>query len=68
LFITHGGFGSTTEAVFHGVPTVGIPIFSDQEMNMKEMEAVGIGISLDFLKLNKDTFLEAIYKVLNDRK
>ena len=66
LFITHGGFGSTTEAVYHGVPLVGIPIFSDQEMNMKEMETIGIGIPLDFIKLNEKNFLEAIHKVMDN--
>ncbi|GLH07894.1 UDP-glucuronosyltransferase [Gryllus bimaculatus] len=48
LFITHGGLMSTQEAVYHGVPVVGIPIFGDQQLNMNRAAAAGIGVALNF--------------------
>ncbi|GLG96693.1 ADP,ATP carrier protein 1 [Gryllus bimaculatus] len=48
LFITHGGLMSTQEAVYHGVPVVGIPLFGDQQLNMNRAAAAGFGVSLDF--------------------
>lgn len=33
-YVSHGGLLSTTEAVYHGVPIVGMPIFGDQRMNI----------------------------------
>ncbi|XP_013139528.1 PREDICTED: UDP-glucuronosyltransferase 2B15-like, partial [Papilio polytes] len=44
LFITHGGLLSTTEAVHFSVPSIGIPVFFDQNFNVDQ--AVRRGISL----------------------
>ncbi|KPI98725.1 UDP-glucuronosyltransferase 2B15 [Papilio xuthus] len=44
LFITHGGLLSTTEAVHFGVPSIGIPVFFDQNFNVDQ--AVRRGITL----------------------
>nr|QPA18381.1 UDP-gluconosyltransferase [Trialeurodes vaporariorum] len=43
VFITQGGLQSFQEAVHYGVPTVGIPWFGDQEMNVAKMIDAGIG-------------------------
>nr|QPA18393.1 UDP-gluconosyltransferase [Trialeurodes vaporariorum] len=42
-FITQGGLQSFQEAVHYGVPTVGIPWFGDQEMDVAKMIDAGIG-------------------------
>lgn len=68
LFITHGGLLSTTEAVERGVPIVGIPIFGDQPMNMRQSVNAGVGLSLDFDLLSEENLLEAIQEVLNNSK
>ncbi|XP_036331653.1 UDP-glycosyltransferase UGT5-like [Rhagoletis pomonella] len=51
VFITHGGLFGTQEAVYHGVPVLGMPFFFDQFVNVMNAEASGRGISLDFHKL-----------------
>nr|QPA18388.1 UDP-gluconosyltransferase [Trialeurodes vaporariorum] len=46
VFITQGGLQSFQETVHHGVPTVGIPWFGDQELNVAKMVDAGIGSRL----------------------
>jgi len=66
LFITHCGFGSMTEAIYHGVPLIGIPMFGDQVGNVKFAEDKGVGIRLDFNQLSEEAFTHTILKIIND--
>ncbi|XP_046980105.1 UDP-glycosyltransferase UGT5-like [Schistocerca americana] len=68
LFITHGGLLSTLEAMYHGVPVIGIPIFCDQELNMLQAEAKGYGLKLHFSNITSDTFSWTISEVLNNSR
>ncbi|VVD02541.1 unnamed protein product [Leptidea sinapis] len=52
LFITHGGLMSTQEAIYHGVPLVGVPIFADQFNNILLAEQAGFGRVLQYEQLN----------------
>jgi UDP:flavonoid glycosyltransferase YjiC (YdhE family) len=42
--VSHGGFGTTLEAVATGVPLVVVPLFGDQPDNARRVEAVGAGV------------------------
>ena len=64
LFITHGGHGSTQEAVYHGVPLIGIPMFGDQPANMRKAESLGYGITLEFSELTEDILTDAVNNIL----
>lgn len=64
LFITHGGLLSTQEASYHGVPLVGIPVFGDQQLNVKQSDLIGFAVGLDFHNVTEVSFLEAIQRVL----
>ncbi|XP_046401741.1 UDP-glycosyltransferase UGT5-like [Ischnura elegans] len=66
LFITHGGLLSFQEAVARGIPVIGIPFYGDQELNMKKVVQMRVGIRLSYTDLTKDTLLEAIKEALED--
>ncbi|KAK7865224.1 hypothetical protein R5R35_003935 [Gryllus longicercus] len=66
LFITHGGLMSTQEAVYHGVPVVGIPLFGDQQLNMNRAAAAGFGVSLDFQDVTAEVLGATLRRVLGD--
>ncbi|OXA38205.1 UDP-glucuronosyltransferase 2B7 [Folsomia candida] len=66
LFITHCGGGGTEEAVFHGVPLIGIPFYGDQPLNAQSAENRGYLVRLEWNDLTEDRLLEAINEVLNN--
>lgn len=68
LFITHGGLGSLTEAVFHGVPLIVMPVFGDQQKNAKLITTLNIGVQLDLNNLTETSVKWATNEVLNDPK
>lgn len=47
LFITHGGLLSSQEAIFHGVPILGIPFYSDHHINIQRAVEQGYALKLD---------------------
>ncbi|KAK9870194.1 hypothetical protein WA026_006278 [Henosepilachna vigintioctopunctata] len=65
-FISHGGLGGNTEAVYHGVPIVGIPFFGDQHMNIQEAELAGYAVSLEYQHLNEDLFRKKVKEILEN--
>lgn len=68
LFITHGGLLSTIEAVYRGVPIIGIPIFADQPSNMRLAENAGYGKSLDFHSVTSESLQRTIEEMISDPK
>ncbi|XP_063335054.1 UDP-glucuronosyltransferase 2A2-like isoform X2 [Pelmatolapia mariae] len=64
-FVTHGGTNGLYEAVFHGVPLVGVPLFGDQPDNLARMSRLGTAIVLDFNHLTAEELAEALHVVIN---
>lgn len=64
VFVAHGGTNGLQEAIYHGVPIVGLPLMFDQDDNLFRMRARGIAKVLHTGTLNKDNFLEAVKAVL----
>lgn len=56
----------TSEAVYEGVPILGIPIFGDQRTNVKAVEANGAGELLDYDDISNETVLEKIRNILTN--
>ncbi|XP_034398427.1 UDP-glucuronosyltransferase 2C1-like isoform X2 [Cyclopterus lumpus] len=66
VFVAHGGTNGIQEAIYHGVPLVGLPLMFDQPDNFFRMKARGVAKVLDIATVNKDNFLEALKEVLYD--
>lgn len=64
LLITNGGINSINEAIYHGLPIVGIPLFGDQEANINLLVEQGCAVSLAFSNLDENNLLNAINKVI----
>ncbi|XP_011782469.1 PREDICTED: UDP-glucuronosyltransferase 2B23 isoform X2 [Colobus angolensis palliatus] len=65
-FITHGGANGIYEAIYHGVPMVGIPLFADQPDNIAHMKARGAAVRLDFDTMSSTDLANALKTVIND--
>lgn len=52
------------EAMYCGVPRLGIPIFADQELNIKQAENMGQAIKVDFEEISKEKILNAAKELL----
>ncbi|XP_003268480.1 UDP-glucuronosyltransferase 2B15 isoform X1 [Nomascus leucogenys] len=65
-FITHGGTNGIYEAIYHGIPMVGIPLFADQPDNIVHMKAKGAALSVDIRTMSSRDLLNALKSVIND--
>ncbi|XP_075223678.1 UDP-glucosyltransferase 2-like isoform X2 [Lycorma delicatula] len=65
VFITHGGLLSIEEAVWFGVPLIGIPFFGDQPYNMAQIEEKGIGIKIEYRNISSTSLTWAVNEILN---
>ncbi|CAN9512913.1 unnamed protein product [Ophioblennius macclurei] len=66
-FVTHGGSNGIYEAIYHGVPMVGIPMFGDQPHNLIHMKAKGVAVMLKLNFMTADDLRDAINTVINDK-
>ncbi|XP_045469117.1 UDP-glycosyltransferase UGT5-like isoform X4 [Harmonia axyridis] len=65
-FITHGGLGGNTEAVYHGVPMIGIPLFADQKTNIENAVKSGYAVRIFYEDINQKTVDEALEQILKN--
>ncbi|XP_044051342.1 LOW QUALITY PROTEIN: UDP-glucuronosyltransferase 2A2-like [Siniperca chuatsi] len=66
-FITHGGTNGIYEAIYHGVPMVGIPMFADQPDNMIHIKDKGAAIIADLNFMNTEELRDAVNAVINEK-
>jgi len=66
LFITHCGSNSQHEALFHGVPMLGIPMFAEQGWNCARAQHKGLGLCLDLLDFTADEFHDDIVELIEN--
>ncbi|XP_056267963.1 UDP-glucuronosyltransferase 2C1-like [Pseudoliparis swirei] len=67
LFVAHGGTNGVQEAIYHGVPVVGLPVFFDQYDNLLRLHEKGAAKLLTMKTVDKDdNFLKAVQEVLQE--
>ncbi|XP_045852905.1 UDP-glucuronosyltransferase 2A1 isoform X5 [Meles meles] len=65
-FITHGGTNGIYEAIYHGIPMVGVPMFADQPDNIAHMKAKGAAVEVDINTMTSEDLLNALRTVINE--
>uniref|UniRef100_A0A7I4YIF6 UDP-glucuronosyltransferase n=1 Tax=Haemonchus contortus TaxID=6289 RepID=A0A7I4YIF6_HAECO len=64
LLVTNGGMSSVMEAVAHGVPIVGIPLYGSNRHNLKKVVNKGLGLMVSKKELREDKLLSTMKSVL----
>ncbi|TKC34647.1 hypothetical protein EI555_011237, partial [Monodon monoceros] len=65
-FITHCGTNGIYEAIYHGVPMVGIPLFGDQHDNIARIKAKGAAVEVDLQRMTSSDLLNTLKAVINN--
>lgn len=66
VFVTHGGMNSVSEAFVYGVPMIVIPFMSDQPVNARCIEKLGVGKTLEYSNTSKNTIREVVQSIISD--
>jgi len=66
IFISHGGFNSVIESVYHAKPLIIFPLWADQSANAAASETKGIAIRMDIGDFSSEALLSNINKLLHD--
>src|SRR5271165_6405856 len=64
LVVFHGGSGTLTAALAYGLPVVVLAMGADQLANASRCDALGVGVSLDPVRLTPEVAQESIASVL----
>ncbi|KAH8249256.1 hypothetical protein KR032_007659, partial [Drosophila birchii] len=68
VFINHGGLFGTQEALYHGVPMLGMPVHADQYSNVNQGKQVGYGLALDLRTFTEEELRQALKELLENPK
>ncbi|XP_031197882.1 UDP-glucuronosyltransferase 2B17 isoform X5 [Mastomys coucha] len=65
-FVTHGGANGLYEAIHHGIPMIGIPLFGEQHDNIAQMVAKGAAVALNIRTMSRSDLLNALEEVIDN--
>ncbi len=68
VFVTHGGMNSVSEALVYGTPMVVIPFVSDQPVNARCIEKLGVGKMLAYSHVNQNVLRNTVFSVIMDKE
>ncbi|XP_001600831.2 UDP-glucuronosyltransferase 2C1-like [Nasonia vitripennis] len=66
VFITHGGLGGIQEALYYGIPMIGIPLFGDQFRNVAAFAEKGMLIRIDLKQLSEELLDSSLQTLLRN--
>ena len=66
LLMTHGGISGLQEAVYHGVPVLGLPLGSDHILNLGKAVSLGYASTLYWNNITADTLSHSLRLLLDD--
>ena len=66
VFVTHCGCNGQFEALYHGVPMVGLPLFGDQTYNCLRIAKKGMGIKMDTFSFPPGALVKSINEVISE--
>ncbi|KAG8543647.1 hypothetical protein GDO81_024123, partial [Engystomops pustulosus] len=67
VFLAHGGENGVYEAICHGVPIVGFPLFGDQYENILRLKTRGAAVLLEKAQdITADDVFSAVRQVIDD--
>ena len=64
--MSHCGGLSTQESSFHGVPMLGVPIMTDQFLNLDKVVRIGMARRMPFAEITKDRFVAEVKEMLQN--
>ncbi|KAG7497279.1 UDP-glucuronosyltransferase 2C1-like isoform X1 [Solea senegalensis] len=64
IFVAHGGTNGMYEAIYNGVPVLGMPLLFDQFDNVHRLKVRGAARVVEAKSITKENFLEALKDVL----
>ena len=67
LFVTHCGSNSQHEALYHGVPMLGFPLFAEQPGNCERAHAKGFGLQMNIHNFTSAELFANIQEMLNNK-
>ncbi|XP_051896192.1 UDP-glucuronosyltransferase 2C1-like [Pristis pectinata] len=65
IFISHGGTNGIYEAIYHGVPVIGMPLFFDQFDNLFRLESRGAAKVMNVATMHSTDLLQALNELIN---
>ncbi|XP_076055548.1 UDP-glucosyltransferase 2-like [Oratosquilla oratoria] len=68
VFITHGGYLSLMEGLYHATPLLALPVTSDQPRNSKVILEKGFGLALNWKDLTAKQVVDAVTEIMNNSR
>lgn len=65
--IHHGGLGIAQDSIYHGLPSVVVPISQDHYESARRCSAAGVSITIPYSRLNPERLRITVRKVLSDK-